>query len=96
MTSHDEAHDPGNRTDDSQLSANLLPPVLGLLGIGVLACAVWAFGLNGSFSEDELLRCSAIADGSVRLACYDRAAVPHEPTRGALAPVQHHPPEESK
>lgn len=96
MTSHHEAHDPGNWTEDSQLSANLLPPVLGLVGIGVLACAVWAFGLNGNYSGDELLRCSAITDGSVRLACYDQAAVPHEPARGALAPVRLHPPEETK
>ena len=96
MTSHDEAHDPGNRAEDPPVSDNLLPPVLGLMGIGVLACAVWAFGLNGNYSGEELSRCSVITDGPARLACYDQLAMPHEPARGALAPVRINPPEESK
>lgn len=96
MTSCDEGHDPGNRAEDPPPSANLLPPVLGLIGIGVLACIVWAFGFNDSYSGEELLRCSVITDAPGRLACYDQLAMPHQPAKGALAPVQTNPPEESK
>ena len=99
MTSRDEGHDsgtPGNKAEYPSVFTNLLPPVLGLVGIGVVACAVWAIGLNGNYSGDELLRCSAISDDPVRLACYDQLARPHDPKRGALAPVRAYPPEESK
>ena len=96
MTSRDQAHHQGNRADDPPPSANLLPPVLGLLGIGVLACAVWAFGLNGNYSEDGFSHCVAVADDSARLACYDQLAAPHPPARGALAPVRIYPPGELK
>ena len=95
MSSRDQVHD-SDRKEDSQLSANLHPPVLGLLGIGVLACAVWAFGLNGNDPEHRLSRCAGITDGSARLACYDQAALPHEPAKGALAPLRSIPSEESK
>jgi hypothetical protein len=96
VTSRDEAHDRGSQAEDPPLFANLLPPVLGLIGIGVLACAVWAFGLSDNYSGEELLRCSAIGDGSARLACYDQLAMPHEPAKGALAPLRLNPPEESR
>jgi hypothetical protein len=43
-----------------------------------------------------LSRCSAITDDAARLSCYDRLATPHEPAKGALAPVRIYPPEESK
>ena len=99
MTSRDKGRDPdipGNRAEDPPVSADWLPPVLGLAGIGVLACAVWAFGLNGHHSGDELLRCSAISDDPARLACYDQLAIPVEPAKGALAPVRVYPPEDLK
>ncbi len=96
MTSRDEAHDPGNRADDPSLSANLLPPVLGLIGIGALACAVWAFGFNDNYSGVEFGHCTGIANDPARLACYDQIVSPHSPARGALAPVRIYPPEEMK
>ena len=98
MTSRDEGHDQGNKAEDPPVSANLFPPILGLIGIGVLACAVWAWGLNDNYSEEALLNCSVITDGPARLACYDQLALPHQPARGALAPapVQTYPPEELK
>ena len=96
MTSRDEGHDQGNvAEEDSPVSANLFPPVLGLIGIGVLACAVWALGFN-NYSDEELLRCSLIAGDPSRLACYDQLTMPHQPAKGALAPLRTYPPEESK
>jgi hypothetical protein len=96
VSSRDEAHDPGNRADDPPLSANLLPPVLGLIGIGALACAVWAFGFNDNYSGVELVPCAVIANDPSRLACYDQIATPHSPAKGALAPVRIYPPGEKK
>ena len=95
MTSQD-VHDPADKTEDPPVSAYLLPPLLGLFGIGVLACVVWALGFNDNYSGQELSRCLAIADGPARLACYDRLTAPHEPAKGALAPLRIHPSEESR
>jgi hypothetical protein len=96
VTLRDKAHDRGSQAEDPPLFANLLPPVLGLIGIGVLACAVWAWGLNDNYSGEALLNCSAITNGPARLACYDQLAMPHQPAKGALAPVQTYPPQEFK
>ncbi len=95
MTSQD-VHEPTDKAEDPPVSAYLLPPLLGLFGIGVLACAVWASGFNDNYSGEALSRCLAIADGPARLACYDRLAAPHEPAKGALAPRRIHPSEESR
>ncbi len=96
MISRNEGHDPGNRADDPPIWANLLPPLLGLIGIGALACAVWAFGFNDNSSGVERVPCAAIANDPSRLACYDQIASPHSPAKGALAPVRIHPAEEMK
>ena len=96
MASRDEAHDSGSRAEDLAVSANLFPPVIGLIGIGILACAVWAFGLSDDYSREQLSRCSGIADGPARLAYYDGLAIPHEPAKGAVAPLRIKPSEESK
>ena len=96
MISRDKRHDPGSRAGDPPLSANLVPPVLGLIGIGALAGAVWAFGFNDSYSGVEFVSCAAIANDRSRLACYDQIATPHSPAKGALAPVRIYPPGEMK
>jgi hypothetical protein len=96
VSSRDNGHDPGNRAGDPPLWANLLPPVLGLIGIGTLACAVWAFGFNDNYSGAEPVPCAAIADNPSRLACYDQIATPHSPAKGALAPVRIYPSGEMK
>ena len=96
MTRRDEAYDQGSESEVRPLFANLLPPVLGLIGIGVLACAVWAWSLDDNYPGAELENCAVITDGPARLACYDHLAMPHQPAKGALAPVRTHPPEELK
>lgn len=96
MISRDEANDPNHPANDSPLSANLLSPVLGLLGIGLLACAVWVLGLDDNQPRDERMPCAAIASDPARLDCYDQRALPHPPARGALAPVRIYSPEDKK
>ena len=76
------------------VSRNLFPPVLGLLGIGLLAFAGWALGVTGQF--DELAHCNAIANDQARLACYDKLVVPRQPAKGALGFLQHDPHERSQ
>jgi hypothetical protein len=95
VTLPDQTHDPGQRADDPSPTANLLPPVLGLIGIA-LACAVWALGLIGNLSGDGFSHCAGMADDAARLACYDQLDTPHPPARGALAPLRIYPPEEIK
>jgi len=51
VTSQD-VHDPADKAEDPPVSAYLLPPLLGLFGIGALACAVWAFGFNDNYSGE--------------------------------------------
>jgi hypothetical protein len=85
--------------DDDQLetaavSGNLFPPILGLLGIGLLAFAGWALGMTGQ--SDELSRCNPIANDQARLACYDKVAVPRQPAKGAFGFLPQDPQERSR
>jgi hypothetical protein len=94
VISRDEADQPNYPANDSPLSANLLPPVLGLLAIGLVA---WAVGvLDDNQPEDAPMPCAAIVSDPARLDCYDRRALPHPPAKGALAPVRIYPPEDMK
>jgi hypothetical protein len=88
----------GDEAEDRAASGNLLPPILGLIGIGILACATWALGpIHGGRFGDELSHCAAIANGLARLACYDHLAFPEPPAKGAFAPsLTRHVPEESQ
>jgi|SRR4051794_26641015 hypothetical protein len=90
----DDAVDGSSEPEARPLFANLVPPVLGLVGIGVLACAMWALNVDDDHSGAELRNCAVIADGPARLACFDELTMPHQPARGALAPVRTHQPEE--
>jgi hypothetical protein len=105
LSSHDDSplvaphrvYESENGAEDRATFGNLLPPILGLIGIGVLACATWAFGPTGERLGDELSHCAAIADDLVRLACYDHLALPQPPAKGAFAPrLIRHVPEESQ
>lgn len=96
MTSCDKGRNHGNPAEDPPFFENLLPPVLGLVGIGVLTCAAWAWGLNDKYSREEPWNCSVITNDPARLACYDQLAMPQHPAKGALAPVRTRPAEESK
>jgi hypothetical protein len=79
----DEAH----RADEQPVSGNLFPPILGLVGIGLLACMVWAFGLADRQIDDALTHCGSVSDDHGRLACYDKLSINRQPAKGAVAPI---------
>lgn len=72
--------------DGPDASGNLIPPVLGLIGIGLLTWATWALGLIDNPSGDGFSHCAAILDDHARLACYDNLSIPRQPAKGAVAP----------
>jgi hypothetical protein len=86
MASHEEEYDWRDEPEDRWAPDNLLPPILGLIGIGALACATWALGLPDATSNEKLSYCAAITDEYSRLACYDDLASPRPPLKGAFAP----------
>ena len=70
---------------------NVLPVVLGFIGIGVVVCAMWVLGpADGGGPGERLAPCILIADEHARLACYDQIATLHPPAKGAFAPAQIH------
>jgi hypothetical protein len=69
---------------------NVLPVVLGLIGIGAVVCAMWALGPAGGEPGERLASCVPIVDDRARLACYDQIATLHPPAKGAFAPAQIH------
>jgi len=79
---------------DEPVSNNLIPPILGLLGIALLACGMWVIGVSDNPSGGALSQCSAIAEDGARLHCYDQIATPHQPAKGAVAPLRIHPRED--
>jgi hypothetical protein len=82
-------HDDGYETEDSP-SVNLIPPLLGLIGIAALVYIMSAFGLPLGLGGDDPSHCADIPDGQARLVCYDQTARPHSPAKGAFAPVGTH------
>jgi len=75
-------------SEDDAVSGNLFPPILGLVGIGLLACMVSALGLADRQLGDGLSHCGSIPNDRTRLGCYDRLAAARHPAKGALAPLQ--------
>jgi hypothetical protein len=83
--------DPDDRIDaEDSPSVNLIPPLLGLIGIGAFVYIMSAFGLPSGFGSGDVSHCADIVDGRARLVCYDQAVRPHSPAKGALAPVGSH------
>jgi hypothetical protein len=81
-------HEEQARTpEDDAVSGNLFAPILGLVGISLLACMVSALGLADRQSGDALSHCGSIPNDRTRLACYDKLAGPRHPAKGALAPL---------
>ena len=72
--------------DGSDASGNLIPPILGLVGIGLLAWGAWTLGLIDNPSGDRFSHCAAITDDHARLACYDKLSISRQPAKGAVAP----------
>jgi hypothetical protein len=76
---------------DLPVRDNVLPVVLGLIGIGAVVFAMGALGpADGGGPGERLASCLSIADHHARLACYDEIAAQHPPSRGAFAPAQIH------
>jgi hypothetical protein len=75
---------------DLPARGNVLPAVLGLIGIGVVACAMWALGPDDGGPGDRLAPCILINDDHARLACYDQIAALRPPAKGAFAPAPIH------
>jgi hypothetical protein len=73
--------------EDGSVSRNLFPPVLGLAGIGLLACMVWALGLTDRELDGRVSHCASIPDEQERLACYDKLSTTRQPAKGAIAPI---------
>jgi hypothetical protein len=80
----DDDEAPANGSD---ASGNLIPPLLGLLGIGLLTWGGWVLGLIDNPSGDQFSHCAAITEEHARLACYDKLSIPRQPAKGAGAPV---------
>ena len=79
----DEAPAPRNPV----MPVRLFQPILGIVGIGLLACAAWAVGQMNNQLGDELSSCWTVADDHARLACYDKVSAPRQPAKGALGPL---------
>ena len=92
MRHYGKRHEWLDEPRDLPARGNVLPVVLGLIGIGAVVCAMWALGpVDGGGPGERLAPCILIADDHARLACYDQIATLHPPARGALAPAQIHP-----
>ncbi len=92
MLSHHQDRDHADDSADrwQSIADNLLPPLLGLIGIGALACGVWASGQAENTSRTGVEHCAAVADDRVRLACYDGLAVSHQSPVAARVPSYIH------
>jgi hypothetical protein len=93
MIRHHKADEEGS---EIPASGNLIPPILGLIGVGLLAWGGWALGLIDNPSGDGFAHCAAIQDDHARLACYDKLSAPRQPAKGAVAPFRAPSPWESQ
>ena len=94
MTSN-EGDDASGR-QNPVIPAGLFPRILGIVGIGLLACMAWAVGLMNSQLGDELSNCWTMTDDHARLVCYDKISAPRQPAKGALGPLGPNPHEKSQ
>lgn len=74
---------------------NILPAILGLIGIAAVVSVTWALEPSGDRSREDLTHCASIANDRARLSCYDQVAAPRPPAKGAFAPAQIEPSEGS-
>ena len=88
MKHYGKPHEWLDESGDLPARGNVLLFVLGLIGIGVVVCAMWALGpVDGGEPGERLAPCILIADDHARLACYDQIATLHPPAKGAFAPA---------
>lgn len=77
-----------DEANDTPFYGNVLPPVLGLIGIAAVVCVMWALDPDERGSGERFTHCVPIANEQARLACYDQIAALHQPARGAFVPAQ--------
>ena len=90
MRHHGKRHESLDESWDLPARGNVLPVVLGLIGIGVVACAMWALGPADGGPGERLAACILVNDDHARLACYDQIVTLHPPGKGAFAPAPIH------
>jgi len=93
MTPYGEVLDRSELSEASEKAdADLALPAAAVVCIGAIALAVWASAHeNTATSGQESFReCATITQNSARLACYDNLTAPHQPAKGANAPVAVH------
>lgn len=90
MDPRDEKRFPPDEAEAGSIWNNLVPPIIGLIGIAAFACGAWVLSRDAQ-PTSAVLNCAAISDDHLRLNCFDQLAVRNPPAKGALAPKFHIP-----
>jgi hypothetical protein len=91
VSPHGKEQERLDEANDAPVYGNVIPPVLGLIGIAAVVCVMWALDPAERGSGERFTPCVSIANEQVRLACYDQIAALHQPAKGAFAPAQIQP-----
>src|SRR5215216_6428379 len=93
MTPYGEVLDRSELSEASEKAdAHLALPAAATVCIGAIALAVWTSAHENIATSGRGFRdCATITQNSARLACYDNLTAPHQPAKGANAPVAVHP-----
>ncbi|MDQ2078814.1 hypothetical protein RA307_01355 [Xanthobacteraceae bacterium Astr-EGSB] len=67
-------------------SMNLVPPLLGLIVIGLIVYLVSVMEPADQPAASDFSICASLTDRRERLTCYDQLTKPPSPAKGALAP----------
>lgn len=88
MNLHGKEHERFDASGAITSYDNILPAILGLIGIAAVVSVTWALEPSGGRSREELTHCASITNDHARLTCYDQVAAPRPPAKGAFAPAQ--------
>lgn len=73
-------------SDEPSPSMNLVPPLLGLIVIGLIVYLASVMEPADRLAGSDFSSCATLADRRERLTCYDQLTTPPSPAKGALAP----------